>query len=261
MGAATAVSNTSTIAGVERDCQILFTVHGVNSDSDKLARLQDRCRARIDGLAVEHCNWQNMKPWRLVDDATATLVKNYVRERLHNTFYRHSHSGQIKLTVVAHSYGTLAVLRVMQDHLPGFQINSLVLLGSIIPRTQQWDGFIDSRQLEQPPVAIIRPFDWIVRLSKVYYGQPSGALGFVPQGLHTPLEIFKHGGHNAYYPDDCDDVIQVVKEGPAGVTAVSREDWARALTRRSRLHLWLLSRVAPIVGWILALLRGALPGR
>jgi len=252
-------SPTANDVGVLSVARVLFTVHGVNSDSDKLSRIQDECRTNIPDLNTETCSWQKFFPWRLFDDATATLVKDYVRKSLLLTFRQHSDRGPVKLTVVAHSYGTLAVLKVMQDHLPGLQIGSLVLLGSIIPRDQQWDGFIANRQLSEPPLAIIRPFDWIVRLSRVYNGQASGALGFIPQGMHRPIEIYKHGGHTSYFPADCEDIRNVVLSGVSGVKAVSRDEWFDGLRPSNRVRLTLTAAGARIAGWLLTMMRSLVP--
>jgi alpha-beta hydrolase superfamily lysophospholipase len=52
-----------------------------------------------------------------------------------------------KCFIVAHSFGTLAVVRALEMHVPNLKVDGLILLGSIVPRDYYWDGLVSSKCL------------------------------------------------------------------------------------------------------------------
>jgi alpha-beta hydrolase superfamily lysophospholipase len=158
------------------------------------------------------------------------LIFREVQEKIELVWLRHINGNGKKLFVVAHSFGTLAVIRALQMHIPKVPIEGLVLLGSIVPRSHYWDGLIRNGQLRHPPLAIIRPLDLTVRFANKVGGEDSGATGFIANGQYRVRQKYKIGGHTAYFPDDVDDVVTVLKSGVTSVQSNSYQDWKRSRT-------------------------------
>jgi len=110
-------------------------------------------------------------------------------------------------------------------HVAGLSVEDLILLGSIVPRDYYWDGLVTSGQLRNAPFAVIRPLDIVVRFGRMVGGSDSGARGFIADGTYLVAETFKRGGHTAYFPADCEDVIAVLVSGIASVSRVQLGDW------------------------------------
>jgi len=220
IGAATATS-------LSFDDRFLLTIHGVTSTNDGLALLRKRCEKALPGITCDSYFYGEVVPFSDLSEEVQYFISRSIREKLELVNLKHLNGSGKRLFVVAHSFGTLALIRALQMHVPGLTIEGLVLLGSVIPRLQPWDGFVESGQLAQPPLVIIRPLDRVVRFGRLVGGGESGAKGFVAMGQHLARETFKNGGHTAYYPDDCDDVITYIRGGSSSLSLVPLEDWRR----------------------------------
>jgi len=217
--------------------RFLLTVHGVTSDNSGLARLRARCEAALPGLACDSFFYGNVVPFRDLTEATADFIFRSVREKIELVVLKNDLRGGRRLFIVAHSFGTLAVVRALEMHIPGVEIEGLVLLGSIVPRDHLWDGLVEQGLLRVPPLAIVRPFDRVVPHGRWIGGGESGTRGFIALGAHRPFESYKNGGHTAYYPADCDDVVTAVRDGVQAVPRVGFDEWYGRLPRYKR---WLL---------------------
>jgi hypothetical protein len=227
-----------TPALVERfDDRFLLTVHGVTSDNSGLARLRSRCEESLPGLVSDSYFYGSVIPFRDLTEATSWFIFRAVREKLELVYLKYIADTGRRLFVVAHSFGTLAVIRALEMHVPGLSIEGLVLLGSIVPQYHLWDGLMQTGQLLNPPLAIIRPFDRVVRHGRWVGGGESGALGFIANGMTRPLETYKLGGHTAYFPNDNGDVITMLRAGVGAVELMSYENWKTKLSFFQKLRL------------------------
>lgn len=206
------------------DC-VLLTIHGVTSTNDGLARLRVRCEKALPGIICDSYFYGEVVPFRDLSEEVQHFISRSIRDKLELVALKYLTDSSRRLFIVAHSFGTLALIRALQMHVPGLTVDGLILLGSVVPRLQPWDGLVESGQLAQPPFAIVRPLDRVVRFGRLVGGGESGAKGFIAMGRHLALETYKNGGHTAYYPDDCDDVITCIRDGLASTPAVAFDEW------------------------------------
>jgi hypothetical protein len=197
------------------DDRVLLTVHGVMSDNSRLALLRERCEKALPGLISDSYFYGSVVPFQSLTEETALLIFRAVRDKLELVHLKYLHRQNRRLYVVAHSFGTLAVIRALEMHVAALSLEALVLLGSIVPRSHYWDGLVSSKQLNSAPLATIRPLDTIVRFGRAVGGGDSGARGFIANGHNRPIESYKSGGHSAYFPADVEDVIALIRDGGA----------------------------------------------
>ena len=202
--------------------KFLLTVHGVNSNNDGLKKVRTTCERELPGIAADSFFFGKVLPFKELTESVRLFVYRTLRDRLEIITAKHITQDGRKCFVVAHSFGTLAIVRALEMQVPHLRIEGLVLLGSVVPPDYYWDGFIQAGTLAGPPLAIVRPFDLIVRKANCIGGGPSGGDGFIANGQHCPLESFKNGGHGAYDRDDVHDIVTAVRDGLAVVPRKDR---------------------------------------
>ncbi len=205
--------------------KFLLTVHGVNSTNDGLSILRTRCEAAIPGIKSDSFFFGKVVPFKELTDSVRQFIFRTLRDRLQIINDNQLIPEGRKLFVVAHSFGTLAIVRALEMYVPKLRIEGLILLASIVPRDYFWDGLVSSNILAGPPLAIVRPFDPVVRRAHLVGGGPSGSEGFISTGVHRPLEVFKNGGHTAYDPEDVLDVIVAIRDGLESVPRKEKSLW------------------------------------
>src|SRR6476659_5216576 len=94
--------------------RFLLTVHGVTSDNSGLAKLRAHCEEALPGLACDSFFYGNVVPFRDLTEATADFIFRSVREKIELVVLKNGLRGGRKLFVVAHSFGTLAVVRALE---------------------------------------------------------------------------------------------------------------------------------------------------
>jgi hypothetical protein len=203
--------------------RVLLTIHGVMSDNSGLENVRKYCERMLPGLICESDYYGYHIPRWNFDRKKRLMAFEIVRLKIDNVLKSYITGTRRKLYVLAHSFGTLATIRSLESHFSD-QIEGLILVGSIVQRAQRWDGYVGD-QLAGPPLAVIRPFDNIVRFASRLGGAASGAEGFIANGAQIPIQSYKSGGHTAYDPDDRDDVVQAIKEGLGSVTIQTKEQW------------------------------------
>ncbi len=217
----------------------LVTVHGINSDNTGLGNVSRYCKQRLPGLLVENIYFGRVLPFKELTPVIQDLVVSHIRDRLDLFERDFLRAAKRKLFILAHSFGTIATVRALEQHLPHVCVTGLLLVGSVVRRNYSWDTLITRGTLADPPVAVVRPFDRIVQGAAIVRGGPSGAKGFIPQGVFQARETFKDGGHIAYDPDDGDDVATMIDNGIGAVPEVTRDQWYSRLGRLARLRLLL----------------------
>lgn len=218
--------------------RVLLTIHGVTSDNAGLARLRAACEKALPGIIVDSYHYGRVVPFDDLSEAVQHFIFRSIRDKLELVHLKYLKGSNRQLFIVAHSFGTLAVIRALEMHVPGLTITGLVLVGSIVPRYHLWDGLVESRQLAEPPFAVIRPLDRVVRFGRLVGGGESGALGFVATGNKPARESYKSGGHTSYDPDDRDDVIASIRGGIGTVPLVTFDEWKAACGFITRTRLW-----------------------
>lgn len=210
---------------------VLCTIHGVNSESDGLTYLVQSCQDRVPGLVHEVVFWEKYKPQMLLEESVRESVCTIVRYRLESVARRYPQSD---LVILAHSYGTLAFVGAMQGMIVGFQAKAVIFVGSIVPRRFPWDGWLRSGTVGWV-LNIARPWDWVVSRSGWLGGGYSGTRGFIRDVMDV-VNHFKNGGHSAYYPDDVDDVVQVLNGVFSRNSAATYQNWIGGLSAFARLR-------------------------
>lgn len=228
---------TQVLSGRTFEDHFLLTIHGVTSTNDGLVGLRRRCEKALPGITCENYFYGRVVPFNDLSEEVQHFISRSIREKLELVNLKYGNGAAKRLFVTAHSFGTLAVIRALQMHVPGLKLAGLVLLGSVVPRLQPWDGLVESGVLAQPPLAIVRPLDRVVRFGRLVGGGESGARGFIAMGQHLASETYKNGGHTAYYPDDCDDIITYIRDGLGALPLVSLEEWKIRAGWWRRLYL------------------------
>jgi len=218
------VTTTATATADYSDC-FLLTVHGVTSENEGLANLRTYCAQRLPGLICDSYYYGRVVPFSDLTDAVA--VTQAIRDKIELIDFRDLRDSKRRLYVVAHSFGTLAVVRALEMRVPGVTIEALILLGSVVRRDYNWDGLVETNQLRNPRFAVVRPLDTVVRGAGVVGGAPSGASGFIANGRYLARETYKNGGHTAYDPDDGPDIVTVMRLGIDNVARTSYPDWQK----------------------------------
>lgn len=226
-------TTTATATTDYSDC-VLLTVHGVSSDNEGLANIRTYCEQQLPGLICDSYYYGHVVPFSDLSEAVAQTIFQAVRDKIKLVC---SDNSKRRLYVVAHSFGTLAVVKALEMHIPGANIEALILLGSIIKQAHYWDGLIESNVLRNAPFAIVRPLDHVVLFgARRVGGGASGALGFIANGKYLVRETYKDGGHTAYDPHDGPDIVTIVR---LGIESVAQTKYARWLENCGTLRrLW-----------------------
>lgn len=223
--------------------KFLLTVPGVNSINDGFAALRTRCETTLPGIKVDSFFFGRVLPFKELTDSVRQFIYRTLRDRLQIITDTYLVPEKRRCYIVAHSFGTLAAVRALEMHVRDLNVDGLILLGSIVPRDYYWDGLVSSGRLSGPPVAVIRPFDLIVRRAHLISGGSSGSDGFIPTGVHRALESFKNGGHTAYDPDDASDVIVGIEHGLTAIPKKDRLIWLGEQTLLKRLSLAAIRKI------------------
>ena len=227
------MTTTATATTDYSDC-VLLTIHGVTSDNEGLANLRSYCEEQLPGLICDSYYYGRVVPFSDLSEAVAGAISQAVRDKIELVYFKYLRDSQRRLYVVAHSFGTLAVVRALEMRVPGVTIEALILLGSIVRRDYNWDGLVETKQLRNAPFAVVRPLDAIVPGARLVGGAPSGASGFIASGRYVVRETYKNGGHTAYDPDDGPDIVTIVRSGIEKVDRTNFPAWQENCGTRRR---------------------------
>jgi pimeloyl-ACP methyl ester carboxylesterase len=108
-----------------------------------------------------------------------------------------------RLVVIAHSYGTHALSRILMDN-PHFKFNRIILCGSIIPENFDWmriESQVTSRDKRDAIINECGIFDvWPVLAKSASWGYgASGTFGF---GSFSVRDRFHPNKHSGYFTED-----------------------------------------------------------
>jgi hypothetical protein len=209
------------------DC-VLLTIHGVTSTNEGLANIRTYCQEQLPGLACDSYFYGQVVPFSDLSEAVTHAIFQAIRDKIELVYLKHLRDSKRRLYVVAHSFGTLAVVRALEMRIPGATIEALILLGSIVPRDYRWDGLVEDNQLRNAPFAVVRPNDEVVLRAGLVGGAASGAMGFIANGRFRVLETYKNGGHTAYDPDDGPDIVAIVRSGIESVALTNYAGWQKS---------------------------------
>ena len=98
-----------------------------------------------------------------------------------------------KLSVIAHSFGTYAIGRILKEN-PDIRLHRLVLCGAVLPTDFRWDQIPNSVRTDIINDCGIRDI-WPVLAQSTTFGYgPSGRFGFGTPGVRDRFHNFGHGG-------------------------------------------------------------------
>ena len=104
--------------------------------------------------------------------------------------------GDIRISVIAHSYGTYMVTRTLEVY-PHIKIDELILCGSIVRRDFDWDQLFRRGQVGRIRNDYGRKDSWAGIVNLVVPGTgPSERDGFASEHDRLLDEEFEHYGHN-----------------------------------------------------------------
>lgn len=224
--------------------KVLITVHGVMSDNAGFENLGKVCANRVSDLYHWPFYYKYTTAFEMLSQDQRELLCEHVRTKFivvrQEIELQHERKQRLsypEVTVVAHSFGTMATLRAFQSGLPGLTIENLVLLGSIIRPSEVWSGHGGLGLLTKSPLNIARPFDKVVHLGKAIGGGLSGTRGFILTGPYAPTNTFKDGGHTAYDPDDFEDIANLMNGIPCQL--VPFDDFRNQIGLVRKARLWI----------------------
>jgi hypothetical protein len=200
---------------------LLVTLHGAKSISVGMQALATFCQGQLPGLNTHIINFGEIRlRYVLNEPEIRFLIYRSVQldfmilsEKL-LTPSQYPNGKPTRIVVVAQSLGTLVLYEYMRrERIPRFQIDQVILVGSILPPRIDWNDFVDPPSLlGSPPINFVRPFDFVARQAHRIAGERtiSGTRGFSPVGTNRAINAFKRGGHTSFNPDDFDDICDIV---------------------------------------------------
>lgn len=222
--------------------RVLVTIHGVWSDNIGLHRLGEHCKGALPGLTVVYVNYGSTT-LKVQDEETRFTIFNTVRGQFRKLLddlrdkRGYPQGLETKIYVVAHSFGTVALLELLRQPLRALRVERAVLLGSLLSRWTDWEHLVDEASvIAQAPLNIVRPFDLTVKRGGAMGGGLSGTRGFSPMGRYPATDHFKLGGHTAYDAADFADVVSVL-DGKGTLQPVSWDSFHASLGRVRRTVL------------------------
>jgi pimeloyl-ACP methyl ester carboxylesterase len=177
------------------DQHVVLLVHGIRTEAD----WQDRIASLLRKAGVNCPQPFKYGYFDLFQFLTpGTVTRHIPSGRLHRQLRSISmQRPQAKLTVIAHSFGTVAICRLLQEF-PDLVLHRLILCGSVVPLDYPWDRVrlqVQNRVLNECGVQDIWP-----RLAAACtwgYG-PTGATGF---GNFDVCDRFHPGRHSDFFND------------------------------------------------------------
>ena len=115
------MTTTPTASPDYSDC-VLLTIHGVTSDNEGLAKIRTYCQEQLPGLICDSYYYGHVTPFRDLSKAVARAIFQHVRDKIELVYFKYLRDSKRRLYVVAHSFGTLAVIRALEMHIPGVTI-------------------------------------------------------------------------------------------------------------------------------------------
>src|SRR5258705_14012541 len=94
--------------------KFVFTVHGVISNNEGLMRLRDQCERNLPGLLVDSFFYGKVAPFKELTGQVRQFIFRTVRDKLELINLRYLIPKNRKCFIVAHSFGTLAVVRALE---------------------------------------------------------------------------------------------------------------------------------------------------
>jgi len=112
---------------------VLLLVHGIQTDG-AWQKIVQEALSDVDKLNVIELGYDCVTPLQLISPFRSAPVNKVLRE-IRDIKQREP---QARLMVIAHSFGSYIVSRILHDH-SDIQFERIVLCGSIVPRDFRWD--------------------------------------------------------------------------------------------------------------------------
>ncbi len=182
----------------------VILIHGVYSDGENFVNFKDKLinddslfyldmRVSIidyDTLFLA----QGRTPW------ARGIVAKYVAARLAACTYKYPNA---RTVVIAHSFGTYAIARAIQEAFSHFRVNTLILLGSVVKRGFEWDKY------QVSVYNFVGKKDYVVLASALWGTGWSGRFGFKRSNSNV-TEFVRDWSHSDYM-QGYDDFVEIIK--------------------------------------------------
>ena len=174
---------------------VVVTIHGQQSEGENLYKLTQRLKEEdIDGgvyLNITYPRVGFFENWR---NFSRRVVTKLVASELESICLKHP---GCKIIVIAHSNGTRAVVNAIvksrkKGRFPRFNIDRLILLGSVVKRGFDWSKYHDIAVTN-----FVSSDDFIVRLAWLYGMGTSGRSGFKKNAPNLE-QIYTMHGHSRF---------------------------------------------------------------
>lgn len=223
---------------------LLITVHGIMSDNTGFVNLASYCQPLIPNFYHWPIYYKYTTPFQVLSRDQREFLFEMIQvklivvaQQIKIQLVGKERESYPAITIVAHSLGTMGMLRALEVGLANLQIKNFVLLGSILRRNVNFSGYASLGILVDAPLNIARPFDPYVRYGKAIKGGSSGTRGFIKVAPFSPNDTFKGGGHTAYDPDDFADIANLMMGNASRLVSFDSFRASLGFWRKSGLSL------------------------
>lgn len=179
-----------------RRLRLVILLHGIRTQAEWQQKVRPVLRA--DGgitevIAIKYGYFDTLR--FLLPFARRRTLETIHRKLMEALLYHRGEEREV--VVIAHSFGTYAIARILREH-PEVSIDRLLLLGSIVPRDYPW------MQLPNLPRQIINEAGsrdiWPVLATSLSWGYgASGTFGFGSAGVVDRIHNLRHSD---YFTDE-----------------------------------------------------------
>jgi hypothetical protein len=172
--------------------EVVVLVHGIRTEApwEEMVRdiLEDSPRRVV--VPLRYGRFDALRFWFPLWTRTREIRRILLRlQAIH-----HKHADK-KLSIVAHSFGTYAIGRILRDT-PNLVLHRLVLCGSILPRDFRWDHVSNRLQSDVMNECGTKDVWPVIAGRYTWRCGASGTYGFGTGGVY---DRFHAGGHSDYF--------------------------------------------------------------
>jgi pimeloyl-ACP methyl ester carboxylesterase len=189
------VADGAATAGQLGDLQVVLLIHGIRTHAEWQAMVREAVavQGQIEVVPIKYGYFDVIRFWFPFWTRSRPIARVELQIRVALRKYREIHH-QAKLSIIAHSFGTYIVGRILQKNID-IQVHRLILCGSVLPVDFPWEqlwGRFDDMVVNECGKSDIWPV--LAQATSWGYGA-SGTHGF---GVVLVKDRFHAGGHSQY---------------------------------------------------------------
>lgn len=196
-------------------------IHGVMSRGSGLEKLTEDCRSDPTFPEEKHrvklydhgWTW----PWEIMSRGSKVKLRDAIGGYIHKQKRKYPNCNN--WNIVAHSYGTWGISHYLKKISPSdFSINNLFLLNSVVEKDFDWQGLINTDQVDQiinaggvnDPVPVLGPAVGLGASGDYLFSSWfADTVGF-DQDLSQIFNLFMEGGHSWIKQDNHRNLLRTV---------------------------------------------------